>query len=444
MGNVHKLCFLCFLNSLTTAANRYTMTKQKTLFPFIFVTSLFFLWGFAHNLNPILIPHLKKACELSDFQSAFVDFAFYIAYFLIAIPAGLYMKRFGYKAGIIFGLLLFSLGAFLFIPAASTREYMLFLVALFVIASGLTFLETAANPYITVLGAPETATQRLNFAQSFNGLAATLAPFLGGQIILSGTVLSDEELAGMSSNALDAYLQSEANSVIVPYLVIGAVVLLMAIILRRTKLPEIVEEQDEQTTMRNNKSLFHNKNFVFGVITLFCYVGAQVGVLSFFIRFSAHVADVPERAAANLLAIALLGFMLGRFVGTGLMRFVTPARLLVVFSLMNIVFTIIAVSVDAMLAIYALMGVTFFMSIMFPTIFALSISGLGSQTKQGSSVLIMSIVGGALIPVLMGQVSDMTNMQIAYLVPGMCFAVVLVFAVANVRNSQISNVGGGH
>lgn len=420
------------------------MTKHKTLFPVLLVTSLFFLWGFAHNLNPILIPHLKKACELTDFQSAFVDFAFFIAYFLVAIPAGLYMKRFGYKAGIILGLLLFALGAFLFVPAAGTREYMLFLIALFVIASGLTFLETAANPYMTVLGTPETATQRLNFAQSFNGLAATLAPFLGGRFILSGTELSEAQMASMSPGALEAYLQSEADSVVVPYLVIGGVVLLVAVLLRWTKLPEIKDEVDAPTIGPAGKPLYRNRNFVFGVTALFFYVGAQVGVLSFFIRFSEQVAGVGERAAADLLAIALLGFMLGRFVGTGLMRFITPARLLIIFSVLNIAFTILAVSVDAMLAVYALMGTTFFMSIMFPTIFALSISGLGSRTKAGSSILIMSIVGGALIPILMGQVSDMTTMQTAYLVPGVCFAIVLAFAVANVRNTEQVRVQDGH
>lgn len=416
------------------------MAKQRTLIPILLVTFLFFLWGFAHNLNPILIPHLKKACELTDFQSAFVDTAFFIAYFLVAIPAGLYMRRFDYKGGITIGLVLFAVGSFLFVPAAGTRAYPLFLVALFVIASGLTFLETAANPYMTVLGPPETATQRLNFAQSFNGLAATLAPFLGGRFILSGTELSDEELASMSPSALDAYLQSEADSVIVPYLIIGGVVLLVAVLLRWTKLPEIKEEEETSATGSALRSLMRNKNFVFGVVALFFYVGAQVGVLSFFIRFSEQVAGVGERAAADLLAIALLGFMVGRFVGTGLMRFITAARLLVIFSVLNIAFIIVAVAVDAMLAVYALMGVTFFMSIMFPTIFALSIGGLGARTKEGSSILIMSIVGGAIIPVIMGQVSDLATMQIAYLIPGICFGIVLAFAIANVRNTKVASL----
>lgn len=410
------------------------MAKQTTWVPVVLITSLFFLWGFAHNLNPILIPHLKKACQLTDFQSAFVDSAFFIAYFAVALPAGYFMKRFGYKPGIVFGLLLFAIGAFLFFPAASTRDYIFFLVALFVIASGLTFLETAANPYVSVLGSPNTATQRLNFAQSFNGLAATLAPFIGGRYILSGRTLDAEEQAAMSANELNTYLQLEADAVKIPYLVIGAVVLLVALLVIRTPLPEINEETHAIDGDNTHKSLWNNTNFVFGVVALFFYVGAQVGVVSFFIRFSEQVADVQEKAAANLLSIALLGFMLGRFVGTFLMRFITPAKLLAVFALLNVVFTVLSVWVDGLFAVYAMVGVTFLMSIMFPTIFSLAISGLGKRTKEGSSILIMAIVGGAIIPLLMGQLSDWFTMQIAYLVPAACFAIVLLFALRNMNN----------
>ena len=410
------------------------MTKQTTWVPVVLITSLFFLWGFAHNLNPILIPHLKKACQLTDFQSAFVDSAFFIAYFAIALPAGYFMKRFGYKRGIVFGLFLFATGAFLFFPAANTRDYVFFLVALFVIASGLTFLETAANPYISVLGSPQTATQRLNFAQSFNGLAATLAPFIGGRYILSGKTLDAEEQVAMSANDLNSYLQLEADAVKLPYFVIGAMVLLVALLVIRTPLPEINEETHTSDSEKNRKSLWNNTNFVFGVVALFFYVGAQVGVVSFFIRFSEQVADVQEKAAANLLSIALLGFMLGRFVGTFLMRFIAPAKLLAIFALLNVVFTVLSVWVDGLFAVYAMVGVTFLMSIMFPTIFSLAISGLGKNTKQGSSILIMSIVGGAIIPLAMGQLSDRFTMQIAYLVPAACFAVVLLFALRNMNN----------
>jgi L-fucose:H+ symporter permease len=415
------------------------MAKRQMTIPVILVTALFFLWGFAHNLNPILIPHLKKACQLSDFQSAFIDSAFFIAYFAVALPAGYFMKRFGYKQGIVFGLLLFAVGAFLFFPAANTREYGFFLGALFVIASGLTFLETAANPYINALGNPETATQRLNLAQSFNGLAATLAPFIGGQFILSGKTLSAEDQVSMSATDLAAYLQSEADAVKMPYMVIGVIVLLVAILVSRTSLPEINEEMQVDNGSAGGKSLWQNSNFLFGVIALFLYVGAQVGVVSFFIRFSEQVAGVQEKAAANMLSVALLGFMLGRFVGTFLMRYVTPARMLAIFALLNVVFTLISAGVEGTFAVYAMVGVTFLMSIMFPTIFSLAIGGLGKNTKQGSSILIMAIVGGAIVPLAMGRLSDWFSMQSAYGVPAVCFAVVLLFALRNI-NSKVTQI----
>lgn len=405
------------------------MSDRKTQLAVILITSLFFLWGFALNLNPILIPHLKKACQLSDFQSALIDSASYIAYFLIALPAGLFMKRFGYKAGITLGLLLFAFGTFLFYPAAELRQFSFFLVALFVIASGLTFLETAANPYITVLGDANTATQRLNFAQSFNGLAAFLAPLMGGLFILSGKNLSEQEQQRMSVEQLNAYLAQEAASVEVPFLLIGLVVLLVAGLVWRTQLPEIAEADEAPEQVSG--SILGEKNLILGVIAQFFYVGAQVCVSSFFIRFSDKVAGIDEKTAAYFLSGALLAFMVGRFFGTYLMRFVAPSRLLAIYSLINFVLLIVSVLTNGMVAVYALAGVEFFMSIMFPTIFALSIRGLGAKTKIGSSLVIMAIVGGAVFPVIMGQVSDLTTIQTAYIVPALCFVVVFYFALKN-------------
>jgi FHS family L-fucose permease-like MFS transporter len=405
--------------------------KQSRYFvPFLLITSLFFLWGFAHNLNPILIPHLKKACQLTDVQSAFIDSAFFMAYFLVALPAGYYMKRYGYKSGIILGLVLFAIGAFLFYPAAELRMFGLFLAALFVIASGLTFLETAANPYVTVLGDPATATQRLNFSQSFNGLAASLAPLAGGLFILSGTNYTAEELAAMPVTEATAYLDLEASSVQLPYLLIGLVVLAVALLLWRVPLPEIVET-DEAESEEGGKSLWRQKNLLLGVGAQFFYVGAQVCIASFFIRFSGLVAGVEEKTAAMLLSAALLGFMIGRFVGTFLMKFVSPAKLLAIYSALSFILALTAVVVSGYAAIYALMGVEFFMSIMFPTIFSLGIQGLGAKTKQASSLLIMAIVGGAVLPVAMGAISDNFNLQLAYLVPALCFLFVLYFAYRN-------------
>ncbi len=415
------------------------MSKPTTRYAIILITLLFFLWGFALNLNPILIPHLKKACQLSDVQSALIDSASYIAYFLMALPAGLFMKRYGYKAGITLGLLLFAGGTFLFYPAAETRQFNFFLVALFIIATGLTLLETAANPYITVLGDEETATQRLNFAQSFNGLAAFLAPLAGGAFILSGRNVSATEQQAMSTGQFQAYLQEEASSVQVPFLIIGGVVLLVALLIGRTALP-VIDEEDPIVSPKVKGSILGQTNLIVGVVAQFFYVGAQVCVSSFFIRFVGQVADIGEKTAAYMLSGALLGFMVGRFFGTFLMKYVSPPRLLALYSLVNIGLLAIAVFGNGMVPVYALIGVEFFMSIMFPTIFALSIRGLGSQTKLGSSLVIMAIAGGAVFPVIMGQVSDLSSMQTAYLVPAICFLPILYFAVKNfaVKNVQLT------
>ncbi len=417
------------------------MTDRKTRLAIILITSLFFLWGFALNLNPILIPHLKKACQLSDLQSAFIDSASYIAYFLVALPAGLFMKRFGYKAGITLGLLLFAVGTFLFYPAAGFRNYSFFLVALFIIASGLTFLETAANPYITVLGDEESATQRLNFAQSFNGLAAFLAPLAGGLFILSGKTLTPQEEQAMPAQQLDEYLNQEASSVQIPFLLIGLVVLLVAILIWRTALPEIKEEDEVST--KPTGSILSEKNLILGVVAQFFYVGAQVCVSSFFIRFADKVAGIEEKTAAFFLSGALLGFMVGRFFGTYLMRFIAPSRLLAIYSILNFGLLLLAVVTSGMVSVYALVGVEFFMSIMFPTIFALSIRGLGEKTKIGSSLVIMAIVGGAIFPVIMGRVSDLSNIQTSYIVPALCFIVVFYFALKNSNVKQVK-LGASH
>jgi FHS family L-fucose permease-like MFS transporter len=286
---------------------------------------------------------------------------------------------------------------------------------------------------MTVLGDPETGTQRLNFAQSFNGLAAFLAPLVGGRFILSGKTLSESQEASMSSSQLESYLQSEANSVQVPFLVIGAVVLTVAIFLWRTSLPDIKEEGPSVTT----GSIFKEKNLLLGVLAQFFYVGAQVCISSFFIRYAAHVAGLGEVSAAYYLSGALLLFMIGRFAGTFFMRFVSPPKLLMLYSLMVIILLIFAVFTSGMTAVYALMAVQFFLSIMFPTIFALSVRGLGNKTKTGSSLIIMSIVGGAVFPVIMGRVSDSSNIQLAYIVPACCLLMVLFFSVKNISISDI-------
>jgi FHS family L-fucose permease-like MFS transporter len=397
-------------------------------FAFALITSLFFLWAFLHNINPILIPHLKKACELSDTQSALIDTAVYFGYFLIAIPAGWFMHKYGYKKGILCGLLLYAIGSALFIPAATARSFEFFLVALFIIAAGATFLETVANPYITKLGDKDTSEQRLNFAQSFNGVGAFIAPIIGGQFILSGIEHTPQELQQMSADQLNNYLSYEAGTVKVPYMIIAAVVLLVGILFIFTKLPEIKEDDDSEKKSFSMR-VFRHRHVTWAVIAQFFYVGAQVCVGSFFIRFSRFTMDLPEKQAATWWgAIAMVGFMLGRFIGTFLMKYIQPAKLLAIYSLISIVLLTIALFTTGSIAVYALMGVPFFMSIMFPTIFALGIKGLGEESKIASSFLVMAIVGGGILPLFMGMISDRTgSIQASYIIPLMCFLVVFFF-----------------
>ncbi len=402
-------------------------SHQKFLVPFILVTSLFFLWAFVHNLEPILIPHLKKACRLSDLQSALIDSSVYIGYLVMAIPAGLFMKKYGYKKGILFGLVLYAIGALLFLPAANTRVYMYFLGALFIIASGCAFLETAANPYVTILGKPETATTRLNFAQSFNGLGAFIAPLIGGHIILSGIEHSENELATMSASQLNDYLQLEANAVKIPYLIIAVVVLAVAALIYFTSMPEVpVEDKNQKSGVL--KALKHS-HLKWGVVAQFFYVGAQVCVTSFFIRFAKYTSNTPEKDAAIWLGVAMFGFMAGRFAGTYLTRFIAANRLLTIYSFICMVLLAVATLVKSELAMWALLAVPFFESIMFPTIFSLAIEDIKEDTEIGSSLIVMAVAGGALFPVLMGLISDQSNIQISYIIPLLCFLVIAWFGI---------------
>ncbi len=400
-------------------------TGQKYLVPFILVTSLFFLWAFVHNLEPILIPHLKKACQLTDLQSALIDSAVYLGYFVMAIPAGLVMKKYGYRRGILIGLLMYAAGAFLFIPAASTRVYVYFLGALFIVASGCAFLETAANPYVTILGPPEGATTRINLSQSFNGLGAFLAPLLGGMFILSGVENTEAQLAAMSPEQLNAYLQSEADTIKVPYLVIGVVVLLVAGLFLVTKMPEFRGEDGEKKS--SLASALRHRHLRWGVVAQFFYVGTQVCITSFFIRFAKFTGGTPEKEAAAWLSIAMFFFMVGRFFGTFLFRYVAAHRLLLIYSLISIGLLVVSLTARSSWSVYAIGAIPFFLSIMFPTIFSLGIDRIGDDTELGSSLLVMSIAGGAVCPLAMGYISDQSNIQNAYIVPLVCLLFIAYF-----------------
>ena len=418
--------------AIGTTSNSINGTGNQTnnwLFPFILVTSLFFFWGFVHNLDPILIPHLRKSFRLNDLQSSLIDSSVFIAYFAMALPAGYVMRKYGYKSGSVGGLLLFALGCFLFLPAADTHQYIYFLGALFIIASGLTFLETAANPYATIIGPPETATRRLNFAQSFNGLAAMVAPIIGGQFILSGTEMSDEAYAQLSPEALNNYLTTEAQSVKMPYLILGILVLLVAVLFMVSKLPD-VKEGDDSKSGNNPLKAFRHRHLTWAVVAQFFYVGAQVCVGSFFIKMARTGAGMDEKTAAQYLGWGYgAAFMLGRFVGTFLMGRFASEKLLSAYALINIVLSAVAIFGSGIVVVYALIAIAFFMSIMFPTIFSLGIKDVGADTKMASSLIVMSIVGGAFLPPVLGIISDATgSIQNGYIVPLLCFVVVFLFA----------------
>jgi len=404
------------------------MTKNKYLFSLVMVTSLFFMWGFVHNLDPILIPHLRKSFSLNILQSSLVDSAVFIAYLLMAIPAGILMKRYGYKTGILSGLVLFALGSFLFIPAANTQQYSFFLGALFIISCGLTILETAANPYVSLLGDPATATNRLNFAQSFNGLAATMAPILGARFILTEGY-TDEQLNQMTESARQIALASEASTVKMPYFILGCIILVIAIVFYFLRLPEI-EDADEDKSLNVFRALRH-RHLAWAVVAQFFYVGAQVCIFSFFILYALEVADIDAIRAADYLGWGCgLSFMIGRFVGVFFMKFIRSERLLVIYSVLCILLSLLAIFSKGFIAIYAVIGITFFMSIMFPTIFSLGIKGLGRDTQFGSSLIVMAIVGGAILPLLFGYLADLSGkVQYGHITSLICFCVILVFAL---------------
>jgi FHS family L-fucose permease-like MFS transporter len=398
---------------------------KSYVIPFILITCLFFLWGFAHNLDPILIPHLKKSFTLTTTQSTLVDSAVFIAYFFMALPAGYIMKKWGYKMGIISGLILFAVGSFLFVPAANHQSYDYFLVALFVIACGLTILETAANPYVSALGEPSSATQRLNLAQSFNGLAVALAPAIGARVILTKGH-TDVELASMTEAARKVALATEAYSVKTPYTVLAIVLLLVAAIFYFIQLPDLRKNTNEGSG--SLLKTFRHAHLSWAVVAQFFYVGAQVCVFSLFILYATKAATINDLQAADYLGIGGIAFLIGRFAGTAFMKFIAPQKLLMVYALISMLLCVIAITGNGMITIYALIGICFFMSIMFPTIFSLGIKDLGSDTEMASSLIVMSIVGGAILPRIFGLISDGTgNIQLGYIVPLICFLVVAYF-----------------
>jgi FHS family L-fucose permease-like MFS transporter len=410
------------------------------LLPFILVTALFFLWGIPNNLNDVLIRQFMKSFAISRFQAGLVQSAFYMGYFLLAIPAAILMRRLGYKAGFVIGLLLFGLGTLLFWPAAVGGRYGFFLCALFVIASGLSFLETASNPFIAQLGDPVSSERRLNFSQAFNPLGSITGVLMGTVFIFSGVEPGPQQIEDMKARQLyDAYLRSETMRVVNPYLVLSAIAIFWAVLIWRTKFPKIESEHEAGGDHGHFRELLAYPHFWMAVVAQFLYVGGQVGTWSYFIQYVQEFTHQPEKVAGYFLTGALAAFGVGRFSSAWLMRFVAPNVLLGCYAIMNIVLVAFAILHPGWAGLWALFATSFFMSLMFPTIFALGLKGLGPNTKIGGSLLVMAIVGGAVLTPLMGLIAEARHsIAPALVVPLVAYVFIAgyAFAGARVRTSK--------
>ena len=386
---------------------RYALVKREYRVPFILVTSLFFLWGFAHAILDVLNKHFQDVLVISRTHSAWVQVMFYLGYFVMAIPAGLFINKYGYRRGVVLGLLLYGLGSLLFIPGEYWMSFNFFLFSLFVIACGLVFLETAANPYMTELGDKETAASRLNLAQSFNGLGCICGPLIGGLLLFS----EEGEVA-----------------ISLPYTLMGIVVLAVAMVFSKIRLSEIVHEEEGDREGKT-KSLWSHKLFIFGIAALFCYEIAEISINSFFINYVVDDGWMNARDASIVLSFGGLGlFMCGRFAGSWIMQRIRAEKVLLFCAVCTVITSLLIVLNVGIVSLVALFLGYAFEAIMFPTIFALSLRGLGKHTKRASSYLMMSPVGGAVGPLMMGYVADQTTMSLSFIVPLLSFIVVMLYA----------------
>jgi FHS family L-fucose permease-like MFS transporter len=419
------------------------------------ITSLFFFWGMANALNDVLIPQFKKVFHLSDLQSGLVQSAFYAGYFIFALPAAAIMQRYGFKVAILVGLSLFALGAFAFYPAADLLRYAPFLAALFILASGLAFLETSANPLVTVLGNPKGAAFRLNLAQAFNPLGSLVGIWIGQRFILSGIDLAQSHLTAqahlnvLAPQALHAFYVHETHAVQLPYLIIGGVISGLALLVFWTRFPRATTQAAATTELSFAKSvaaLFLHGRFLFGVAAQFFYVGAQVGVWSYTIKYAQAETGQTDKAAVVFLIYNYVAFTIGRFGGAALMRVLPPIWIFSAFAVFNIVLATLAATTGGWIGLWCLVGTSLFMSVMYPTIFAVSLEGLGALTKSASSLLVMSIIGGAVLTPIMGLVSDQAHLiRIALYVPAGCFTFLAIFGIVlsylKARRKSASRVG---
>jgi FHS family L-fucose permease-like MFS transporter len=421
----------------TATSTGHRLFSRDNILPFVLVTALFFLWGIPNNLNDVLIRQFMKSFEITRFQAGLVQSAFYVGYFLLSAPAALLMRRAGYKAGLITGLFLYGTGTFLFWPAALAGSYAFFLFALFVIASGLAFLETGASPFIAQLGDPATSERRLNFSQAFNPLGSIAGVMAGTLFIFSGVELSANQVSAMkAAGSYNAYLRSETMRVIAPYLVLGCLVFIWAFLIIKTRFPELGEERAHAAGADHGRfrDLLRYPHFIQAVLAQFFYVGAQVGTWSYFITYVQDYAHQSEKVAGYFLTGTLVAFALGRFAATYLMQFVAPNRLMGLYSIMNIVLVGLGILFPGWLGLWAIFLTSFFMSLMFPTIFALGLKGLGSNTKLGGSLIVMAIIGGAVFTPLMGLLFEATgSMAKAMLIPLGCYVFIAYFAFMGSR-----------
>jgi FHS family L-fucose permease-like MFS transporter len=413
------------------------LVARGQLLQFSLVTSLFFMWGVPNNLNDVLIRQFMKSFTLNRVEAGLVQFAFYLGYFILAIPAALIMRRMGYKAGLIIGLLLYATGAALFWPAAIVGRYGFFLAALFVIASGLSFLETASNSFVTQMGTRSTAARRLNFSQAFNTLGSITGVLAGTLFIFSGVELNAGEIAARKAEGTyAAYLQHETMRVVAPYLVLAVIALTLAVVFMRAHFPETApgsEEASAGTEGGGMGALFRKPHFLFAVLAQFLYVGAQVGTWSWFIQYVQEYTHQPEKHAGLFLTGTLGMFALGRFTAPLLMKRIAAARLMLLYAAANTLLLAYAVAQPGWAGMWAVFLTSFFMSLMFPTIFALGLEGLGPLVKLGGSLLVMAIVGGALLPYIMAWISQHAGIAVSFTAPLVCYVVIAGFSWYHVR-----------
>ncbi len=414
--------------------------KKTPIIPFILVTSLFFMWGLANNMTDTLLAAFKRIMSMSDFQTSWIQIAFYGSYFVLALPAAIFIKRFTYKAGILLGLGMFIFGGLLFYPASQTMVYGHFLGALFILAGGLSILETTANPYIISMGPEESGTQRLNFAQSFNPIGSISGVILSKFFILAHLNQADAtQRAGMGHEELVAVRAAELNATMGPYVGVALFLLLLWVLIAFVKMPKASDESNKVDLFPTLGRLIRNKRYSIGVVAQFFYVGAQIGVWSFTIRYVMHELGTNEGQSSTYYIAALILFMTLRFVFTGLMKFFSPGRLLTFSASIAIVLTLFTIFGNGSFAVYSLVAISAAMSLMFPTIYGISLRGLGEDTKIGASGLIMAILGGAVLTAVQGQVSDLTgNIKLAFFVPLACFVVIAAYGLWNVKSTSAS------